>query len=275
MLRLVRWTFEEPVAASYGGGVVASFPVAAHGLLESASSVLHQKGIGPDKARQESSHVHWVQADVKNRFAYCCDLGSDEVTVHRFSSRSGTLSPTISAGNTPPGSGPRHAVFSKDSRFLYVNTEMGNSVTVFRVRRGDGSLRPLQTVPTYDERESLKGRTTAEIIMHPTGKWVYVSNRGADSISIFRVLRSGRLRMRGIQKLRVREPRSIALDGSGRWLVAAGQSSNNLETLSVNSKSGLLRPVSKPVSVDSPACVLFLSGHPFIARRQGSGRRIE
>jgi 6-phosphogluconolactonase len=211
--------------------------------------------------------MHWVASGEKNGspFVYACDLGTDKVDVYRLLPETGKLERTEGLdGSTPPGSGPRHGVFGDSGRTLYVNNEMGNSVTSFKVDDRSGKLTAVVTVPTLPQEvlrtEGAKHLiTTSEIALHPNGRWLYVSNRGDDSVTTFRVLKEGLLNVEAVTKLVVRMPRGFAIDPSGRWLVVGGQDSNDLASYRIDPETGSLKPSGHLDRVNKPVCVSFLA----------------
>lgn len=245
------------LVAGYSGGFVSSLQIRTDGQLTPVKGQLQNKGTGPNKDRQEGPHMHWIATDPSGRLVYSCDLGADKVRIDRFNPTTGTLTPTRSSGESPPGSGPRHAAFGSHGRFLYVANEMDDSVSVFRVNRTTGALELLQTMSALQGGRPKEGCTAAEIECHPNGRWLYVSNRGEDGIAVFGIKPSGLLELVQIKPLPVRMPRSFAIDPSGHWLVVAGQESNDLVALPIDGHAGRLGEGVARAAVGSPACVIF------------------
>lgn len=242
--------------AAYGGGSLACLPIRADGSLAPLSAFYQNDGSGPNKSRQERPHMHAAYADAKSRFVYAVDLGTDEVLVFRFDPATGTLTPTQPrSSKTPAGGGPRHLALHPSGRFAYVNNEMGNSVTAYTVNAESGHLTPLDTLSTLPE--GVTGGSTAEIAVHPNGRWLYVSNRGHDSIAAYRLADDGKMTLIEIQKAGVSQPRGFDIDPSGRWIVVGGQSSNDLTALAIDAETGELKPTGQRVSISKPVCVLF------------------
>jgi 6-phosphogluconolactonase len=243
------------LVASYGQGAFAVLPILKDGTLAPASQVVQHSGTGPDKGRQEGPHLHSIYSDAKARFVYACDLGTDEVLIYRFDPAKGTLAAEPSA-KVPAGGGPRHLAFAKRGRIVYANNEMGNAVTVFAVDEKTGGLKELQTISTLPDGSKVSN-TTAEMAVHPSGKWLYVSNRGHDSIAVYEIEKGGTLSLVEVAASRVRQPRGFDIDPTGRWLVAAGQSSNDLVSLAIDPETGKLSPSGNRVLLDKPVCVVF------------------
>ncbi len=187
-----------------------------------------------------------------------CDLGSDRVWIFKFDAVSGTLLPNdpLSA-MVPPGSGPRHLAIPPNGKFVYVANEMGCSVTLFSRDADSGRLTAIETVSTLLKDAPTRGVTVAEVACHPTGRWLYVSNRGCDTLSVFKIAADGRLSLIQSTAARVQVPRSFALDPTGRWLIAAGQKDNRLAVFSIDPETGRLAPTDQSAEVGAPVCVVF------------------
>jgi 6-phosphogluconolactonase len=153
-----------------------------------------------------------------------------------------------------PGGGPRHLALSKDGKFAYLCNEMLSSVSAFRIGK-DGDLKLTQTLSTLPK--STPGNSTAEIFLHPNGKWLYVSNRGHNSVAVFAVQPDGDLKLVEIAPAEVKIPRGFAIDPSGHWLVIAGQESNDITSLKIDQNSGKLTATGSRISVGKPVCVIF------------------
>jgi len=177
------------LVANYGGGSAAVLPIQADGKIGEASSFVQHKGTSVDKGRQEAPHAHSINVDAKNRFAFVADLGLDTVQVYRFDSTKGTIAPNDpAASKVAPGSGPRHFAFHPSGKFAYVINEMSLTVTAFQYDADKGQLSTLQTITTLPEGVTdRKGMSTAEVVVHPSGKFLYGSNRGHHSIAAFAI----------------------------------------------------------------------------------------
>ena len=256
---IVDQTGKYVLVANYTGGSVAVFPVLADGKLGEASGFVQHTGRGTNPERQEGPHAHSIDLSPDNRFAMVDDLGLDELLVYKFDGAKGSLTP-----NDPPfakvdaGAGPRHFVLRPDGKFAYVIAEMGHSVTVFSNDAASGRLQPLQTVTTLPK--DFTGRNDdAEIRVHPSGKFLYASNRGDDSIAIFAIDKGkGTLTQVGGLHTGGKEPRSFEIDPTGMLLFAANQKSDNIVVFRIDPKTGSLTPTGKVLEVGSPVCVKFL-----------------
>jgi len=246
------------LAASYHGGTIFCFPIRADGSLGETTATIAFTGTGLDPKRQQKPYAHSIYTDPQDRFVYACDLGTDSIWTFAFDPGKGTLTPTAPpAAKVPPGGGPRHLALHPDGGFAYANNEMGLSVTAFSRNQKTGILSPIQTVPTLPPGAMEDGVTTAEIQCHPNGKWLYVSNRGHDSIAIFSIGSDGKLTRIGTAPCGVKVPRGFSIDPSGRWLVVGGQNDNRLTVLKIDPASGQLSPTGHYTEVGSPVCVLF------------------
>ena len=256
---IVDQTGKYVLVANYTGGSVAVFPVLADGKLGEASGFVQHTGKGTNPERQEGPHAHSIDLSPDNRFAMVDDLGLDELLVYKFDGAKGSLTP-----NDPPfakvdaGAGPRHFVLRPDGKFAYVIAEMGHTVTVFSNDAASGRLQPLQTVTTLPK--DFTGRNDdAEIRVHPSGKFLYASNRGDDSIAIYAINKSkGTLTQVGSVHTGGKEPRSFEIDPTGMLLFAANQKSDNIVVFRIDPKTGSLTPTGKVLEVGSPVCVKFL-----------------
>ncbi|GAB4168288.1 MAG: lactonase family protein [Terrimicrobiaceae bacterium] len=247
------------LVANYTGGSVACLAVAPDGSLGEMTDTREFEGSGPHPKRQQKSFAHAVVPDTQDRFVYVCDLGADKVWSFQFDSTNGTLAATEpGCGEVPPGGGPRHFVLSPDGRFAYANNELGLSVTAFRRDPQSGLLEAFQTLPTSQVSTGpADGVTTAEIVMHPTGRFLHVSSRGDNTLAGFSIADDGSLTFLESQPSVVDAPRGMALDPSGRWLVVAGQKDNRLATFAIDPDSGRLSPTGFTAEVPAPVCVVF------------------
>jgi 6-phosphogluconolactonase len=247
------------LVANYTGGSIAVFPVLADGKLGDASAFVQHTGHGTDPRRQEGPHAHSIDLSPDNRFAMVDDLGLDELLVYKFDGAKGTLT-----SNDPPfakveaGAGPRHFALRPDGKFAYVVAEMGHTVTVFANDATSGKMQPLQTVTTLPK--DFKGRNDdAEIQMHPSGKFLYASNRGEDTIAIYAIDgRKGTLTQVGSVPTGGKEPRSFEIDPTGALLFAENQKSDNITVFKIDQQTGKLTPTGKVLEVATPVCLKFV-----------------
>lgn len=249
--------------ANYGEGSISSFRAQTNGALAKRVSLIRFAGSGPDKERQTHPYAHSTYTDAGNNHLYACDLGSDRVWVFELDAATGTLTlANPPSASVPSGSGPRHLAFSLDQSFAYVNGEMGMNVTAFVHDSKTGVLTVLQTVSTLLPSAEKDGVTTAEIFCHPSGKWLYVSNRdvsgrGRDSIAVLAIGADGKLTWLQNAPAGVKVPRSFNIDPTGRWMIAAGQDDNQIVVLKLDAATGKLSSTDQHAAVPAPQCVLF------------------
>lgn len=254
-------------AANYGGASLVAFQVAPSGSLVQPTALVPLSGSGPHARRQSQAFGHAMDADPANRFVYGCDLGSDKIWCLKWDAAAGALAPNDPpAATVPPGSGPRHLAFSARGDFVYVCNELNSTVTVFACQPENGALKPIQTVSLLSEGVDAAGFGTAEIAIHPTGRWLYVSDRdttnaGRDFIAVFAIDPDGRLSC--VEKApTVKHPRNFAIDRSGRWMVIAGQTDHAIAAMKINAETGTLELTDQQSEVPAPTCVIFVPHFP-------------
>ncbi|MFM1769774.1 MAG: 6-phosphogluconolactonase [Verrucomicrobiota bacterium] len=248
------------LVANYSGGSVAALAVREDGSLAPGSVVQHT-GSSVNKSRQQGPHGHYISPDPANRFALACDLGLDQVLVYQLDAAKAGLTPhTPPHATLPPGSGPRHLAFRPDGRFAYVINEMTCTMTTFGYDADRGVLQRRDTLSTLPAGESVKPSfSTAEVEVHPSGKFLYGSNRGHDTIAVFAINPAdGSLRLVEHVGTRGRTPRSFGIDPTGRWLLAANQSSDTVVVFRIDPDTGKLTPTGQEITVGAPVCVKFL-----------------
>jgi 6-phosphogluconolactonase len=244
------------LAANYGDGSIACFPLRDDGSLKERSALARHTGNGPNPQRQDKPHAHSVYTDPTDTFVYACDLGTDEVKIYRFDAATGTLTPNDPpAARVPPGAGPRHFALHPGG-FAYANNEMGSSVTVFGRDAATGALTAIETVPTLPKGADREGNLTAEMFIHPTGNWLYVSNRGHDTIAVYAIGADGTLTVLEYCPT-PREPRGFGISPDGQWLVVGGQKDDTVAALRIDPATGKLKATGQTVEVGAPVCVLF------------------
>jgi 6-phosphogluconolactonase len=247
------------LVANYGSGSIAALPIQADGSLAAPGAVIQHQGSSVNPQRQAGPHAHFVTPDPLNQFALTCDLGLDQVLVYRFVPSKGSLVANVPPfAGVKPGSGPRHLAFDPSGRFVFLINEMGSTFTVFAYDAKQGVLKELQTISTLPE--GFTGNSTcAEVQVHPSGKFVYGSNRGHDSIAVFGFDSvSGKLTCLEHQSTQGKTPRHFALDPAGNWLLAENQDSDNIVVFRVDAKTGRLSPAGQTVSVGAPVCAVFV-----------------
>ncbi len=252
-------TGKAALVANYGGGSVASLPIAEDGKLGPAASAVQHAGSGANPQRQAGPHAHSINLDAANRFAFACDLGLDKVLVYRFDPATAKIVPNDPPhASTPPGGGPRHFAFHPSGKYAYVNNEITSSVTAFAYDAEKGTLKEIHTLSTLPGE--VRGNSTAETQCSPDGKWVFVSNRGHDSIAVFAVDQAtGKLTAAGHSPTQGKTPRNFGVDPTGTYVVAANQNTGNVVVLKIDPKTGQLAPTGSSIQVPRAVCVRFLA----------------
>ncbi|KAA5834925.1 lactonase family protein [Saccharopolyspora hirsuta] len=246
---------EHLVVANYGSGSTAVFPILADGTLGPQTDLVQYEGSGPVPGRQEGPHAHMVAITPDGRHLLVPDLGADRIHVHALDTSAGKLEPV---GETPlaPGAGPRHLVFHPELPFLYVANELDSTVTVCAYDADRPEVVPGQVISTVPP--GAPDNFPAEILISPDGRFVYVSNRGHDSIARFAVEPGGeRLRFLDAVPCGGSWPRHIALTPDARWMLASNQYSNTVTTFQVDPNTGALSPAGEPFPTPSPVCLLL------------------
>jgi len=245
--------------ANYVGGNLAVFPIAENGSLEDASCIIHHEGSSIDRSRQEQPHAHSINLSSDNRFAYAADLGTDKIMIYRFDDQTGTLEPASpDSVSITPGGGPRHFSLHPSGKFAYTNHELTAMVSALSRDPQTGALTTVSTVSTLpDDAQSRK--STAECLVHPNGRFLYVSNRGHDSIACFKINpTTGELTVVAITHTQGKEPRNFSIDPTGQWLLAANQNSDTVVVFSIDQQSGAISPTDNRIEVGRPVCVRML-----------------
>jgi 6-phosphogluconolactonase len=248
------------LVANYTGGSVAVFPVSEDGRLGEASAFVQHQGHGTDPTRQEGPHAHSIVLSPDNRYAFVNDLGLDELVIYKFDSAKGSLTPNDPAYvSLDPGSGPRHFALHPNGKFAYVLSEMKGTVTVLQSGDKAGVFHSIQTISTLPA--NFKGAIEdAEIEVHPSGKFLYASNRGdGNSIAVFAIdPAKGTLTLVEYASTQGKTPRSFAIDPTGTLLFVANQKSDNIVIFHIDAKTGHLTTTGNVLDVGAPVCVKFL-----------------
>ncbi|MEP6915937.1 MAG: lactonase family protein [Acidobacteriota bacterium] len=250
------------LVANYGGGSITVLPIAADGSLKPASAFVQHTGSGTNPQRQKEPHAHAVQLDPDNRVAYVADLGLDKVLIYRFDAAKGTLTPNDPPfASVAPGAGARHVAIGAGGRFAYVINEINCTVTAFTRDAKSGGLTELQTLSTLPAGETVqRGFSTAEIAVHPSGKFLYGSNRGHDSLVVYTIdERTGRLTYVENQPTQGKTPRGFGIDPTGRYLLALNQGSDSVIVFRIDAQTGRLTAAGHQIEIGSPVDVKFIA----------------
>jgi 6-phosphogluconolactonase len=243
--------------ANYGGGSINAYPIDADGKLEKASAFIKHAGKGGPKG-DTPPHAHSVNVSNDGRFAFVADAGLDRVFVYKLDAATGELTP-----NDPPffsaarGAGPRHFALHPSAPLAFVINETDSTLTSMSLDAAKGVLTKIQTVPTLP-KDFKVDNSTAEVVVHPSGKFVYGSNRGHDSIAGFKVDKKGEMTLLGHATEGVKEPRNFNIDPTGHYLVVGSQLSNAVVVFKIDQETGALKPTGYSVEVGSPVCIKFL-----------------
>ncbi len=247
------------LTANYGSGSVAVLPIRQDGGLEAVSSFDQHTGTSVNKARQEGPHAHSFDVSPDNRFAISADLGLDKLSVYHLDADTGTITP-----NDPPflaiapGSGPRHFAFHPDGHHAYLINEIKSTITALSYDPAKGAFSKIGTLSTLPA--GFTGNSTcAEVQMHPSGKFLYGSNRGHDSIAIFSIEpETGKIHHVGFQPTGGKTPRNFSIDPTGHFLLAANQDTDNVVVFRIDPRSGKLSPTGQTLSIPRPVCVQMM-----------------
>jgi 6-phosphogluconolactonase len=246
------------LVANFASGSIAVLPIRGDGRLEDASDVIQHRGFSKDPVRQSGPHAHSVTLEPSNRYAYVPDLGLDKLMIYRFDAEEGKLKahdqPWL---ETKPGAGPRHFVFHPDGSYAFLINELDSTIVSLDYDKESGTVKEIQTVPALPE--SFRGNSTcADIMVEPSGDFLYGSNRGHDSIVIYRIDgSSGKLTLVGHESTRGKTPRSFTIDPSGTFLFAANQDTDSIVSFRIDRRSGRLTPGGK-ISAPTPVCLKIL-----------------
>lgn len=246
--------------ANYVGGNAVVFPVEKDGKLSAAVANVQHSGTGPNKKRQDAAHAHSINLDRKNRFAYVCDLGIDKVMIYEFDEKSGKLTPNSAQAffQANPGAGPRHFTFHPNNKFAFLINELDSTVVSLSYESKDGTLKEIQTLSTLPA--NYKGTSyCADIHVSPNGKFLYGSNRGHDSIAVFKIdEKTGNLELAGHVSTGGKYPRNFGIEPSGKFLFAANQNSDSITAYRINQETGMPEPTGQKTNVPNPVCLKFI-----------------
>ena len=247
------------LAANYGGGSVCSFPIGDDGSLKEGGSVIQHKGSSVNPQRQKEPHAHSINVDKDGHYAFAADLGLDQVLVYKLNAAHGTLEVDdhVPPAKVAAGSGPRHFAFHPSGKFAYVINELANTVVAFEYNPHHGLLTEIQSIGTLP-REFSGTSYTAEVVVHPSGKFLYGSNRGHNSIAVFAIdEKTGKLTATSHQAEGIKTPRNFAVDPTGKWLLVGNQDAAGVIVFGIDQETGALKPTGSKIEVDKPVCIRF------------------
>lgn len=245
------------LVANYTGGNISVLPIKADGSLGVATDMVQHHGSSVNKERQEGPHAHCIELDSSNRYAFAVDLGLDKVMIYKFDAKNGKLVPNKEA-QLKPGDGPRHLTFHPNGKYAYVINELTNSVTAFTYAKATGTLKETQTVSTLPKDFSA-ANTTAELAVSPSGRFLFGSNRGHDSIVGFAIDQStGKLTFIEHVPTQGKTPRHFTIDPTGTFLLVANKDSDTIVSLRINPATGRLDSTGHVAQVPTPVCLVLV-----------------
>jgi 6-phosphogluconolactonase len=247
------------VVANYGGGSVQALPIKKDGSLGAPGTFVQHEGSSVNPSRQKAPHGHAIVVDPSQKFALACDLGLDKVLIYKLDAAKAQLTPNVPAFATvAPGAGPRHIAFRPDGKFAYVINELNCTMTAFAWDSRRGALTEVQTISTLPG-ELQKGYSTAEVYVHPNGKFVYGSNRGHDSIVVYASdAKTGKLALVEHESTQGKTPRHFGIDPTGKFLLAENQGSDSIVVFRIDGKTGALTATGETAEAGAPVCAVFL-----------------
>jgi 6-phosphogluconolactonase len=241
--------------ANYDSGSIAAFPIGSDGKLGQPTATIQHSGHGPDPERQEGPHAHEILPSPDNHFVVASDLGLDELLSYKFNARNGTLTANTPAyAKTEDASGPRHFAFTPNGKYVYVLEEMRSAVSGFAYDAGSGRLTHIQTISSLPA-DFGGHKEAAEIAVHPSGKFLYASNRGHDSIAVFAIAPDGKLSNIEYVPTGGKTPRGFALDPTGSNLLVGNQESDSIAVFRIDPATGRLKMSGPGIQVPSPVSI--------------------
>jgi 6-phosphogluconolactonase len=246
------------VVSNYTGGSCAIFKLGDDGKIDSRTAFVQHKGSSANPGRQKEPHAHCGFFDPTGTFALVADLGIDRVKVFRLDPKDGGVSNDEKQDiKTPPGAGPRHVAIAPDGKFAYVCGELDSTVNVIKLDLTGGTSEVIQTLSTLPM--PVKGNSTAECILHPSGNFVYVSNRGHNSVAVFAVGADRKLTAVGHITGDIKTPRNFNVDPSGRWMLIGSEAGDKVGVWELDPKTGLGKETGTTVKLSRPVCVKFVA----------------
>jgi 6-phosphogluconolactonase len=247
------------LVANYGSGSVSVIPIESDGSLAEPSGFVQHEGSSVNPQRQKGPHAHSVNISPDDRFAFVADLGLDKIMIYRLDVEKGTITPNdLAFAKVKPGSGPRHFTFGIHGKYAYVINEMGGTIIAFAYEPASGALTEIQTVSTLpDNFTGLNG--CAEVRVHPSGRFLYGSNRGHDSIAVYRIeTAKGTLTFVERERAGIKTPRNFNIDPTGKFCLVANQDGNSVIVFRIDQKTGAFEPTGNKISIGKPVCIRLL-----------------
>ncbi len=252
-------TGKNALVANYGSGSASVIPIQPDGRLAKPTGFVQHEGSSVNPNRQKEPHAHSVNLSPDNHVAFVADLGIDKIMIYRLDAEKGTIVP-----NDPPfvrlkpGSGPRHFAFHPSGKFAYVINELACTVTAFAYEPASRTLSEIQTIPTLPAEFS-GSSSCAEVRVHPNGKFLYGSNRGHDSIAVYRIdPAKGTLTLVEFKTADIKTPRNFNIDPTGKFCLVANQGSDSVVVFRIDPQTGALESTGHKITVGRPVCIRFL-----------------
>ncbi|HLN32595.1 MAG TPA: lactonase family protein [Gemmataceae bacterium] len=246
------------LVANYSSGSVASLPIKVDGSLGEATSFIRHRGSSVNPQRQKEPHAHCIVVSPDNTYAFAADLGTDQIFGYKLDAAAARLTPNKpSFARSPAGAGPRHLTFHSNGKRVYAINELLNSVTVFDYDADSGTLSETQTISTLPD--GFKGTSyCADVKVTPDGRYLYGTNRGHDSIAMYKIGEDGRLSLIAIKPSLGKGPQNLAISPEGEWLLCANMPGNNVAVFRIDARTGRLMSAGEPVNQPSPSCIMLV-----------------
>jgi 6-phosphogluconolactonase len=247
------------LVANYGSGSASVIPLESDGSLAEPAGFVQHEGSSVNPQRQKGPHAHSVNISPDDRFAFVADLGLDKVMIYRLDVDKGTITANDPAfAKVKPGAGPRHFTFGIDGKYAYVINEMGGTITAFAYKPASGTLAEIQTIPTLPD-DFAGSNSCAEVRGHPSGRFLYGSNRGHDSIAVYRIdPAKGTLTFVEHEKADIKTPRNFNIDPTGKFCLVANQGADSVVVFKIDQKTGALEHTGNKIQIGRPVCIRFL-----------------